>query len=66
MKYTTVKISGIIVSVARTTDLLGYTEGVIECFLPEAENMTGKEIDAWTETNNKMMVDICALLNKKY
>lgn len=66
MKYTTVKISGIITQVAKTTDIVGYTEGVIECFLPDENKLSKKEERAWIKQNNKMMQDICNLLNEKY
>jgi len=66
MKYTTVRISGIIIQVAKTTDLIGYTEGVIESLLPDENQLTEKEQREWIKTNNKMMQDICDLLNKKY
>ncbi len=40
MKYTTVRISGIITQVAKNTDIVGYTEGIIECFLPDEGQLT--------------------------
>ena len=34
-KYITVEKSTIIIQIAKATDIPGYTEGVIETFLPE-------------------------------
>lgn len=66
MKYTTVKVANIIIQVAKTTDVKGYTEGILERFLPDESSMSDKDVEIWIEENNKMMNDICDLLNKKY
>jgi hypothetical protein len=63
MKYTTVEISGIIMQVALKTDIKGYTEGVIEAFLPES-GLSEKEERAWIIKNNKRMKAICKFLNE--
>lgn len=68
MKYTTVKTSGIITQVALTTDVPGYTIGVIESMLPtdeEREVWSGRMAEKWTRENNKRMKAICKLLNEK-
>ena len=60
--YTTVKISGIITQIA-TTEIKGYTIGVLEVFLPEKE-MKEKEEKQWIKSNNKRMEAICKFLNE--
>jgi len=65
MKYTTVTISGIHTQIARTTDVRGYTEGVMEVFLPETEKWSEKKTNKWIAENNKRMEAICELLNTK-
>jgi hypothetical protein len=64
MKYTTVKISGIITQIAKETEVKGYTEGVLQCFLPDEDNMTKTEEKQWIEKNNKRMEAICNFLNE--
>lgn len=63
-KYTTVKVSGIITQIAKTTDIKGYTEGVLEVFLPDEDKMTDKESRQWIKENNLRMEKICAFLNE--
>jgi len=63
-KYTTVKVSGIVIQVAKKTILEGYTEGLIEAFLPDETKMTDKEINTWIKINNKRMLAICEFLNE--
>ena len=60
MKYTTVKISGIITQIAKKTDVEGYTEGILEIFYPD------EEAENWIEENNKRMTAICNFLNNDY
>jgi hypothetical protein len=62
-KYVTKSIAGIITQIAKPTSVEGYTEGVMESFLPETDNMTAKECDKWIRENNKRMKAICKLLN---
>lgn len=62
-KYTTVSISGIITQIAKPTKIDGYTEGVIEVFLPD-DGLTQKEEKEWIKENNKRMEAICDFLNK--
>lgn len=62
-KYTTVTISGIITGIALETDVKGYTEGVLEVFLPD-EDMPEKEVSKWVKENNKRMKAICKFLNE--
>jgi hypothetical protein len=65
MKYVTVTTSTIITQVAKRTLTPGYTEGVIECFLPDnPEDMTKKEEREWIKQNNKRMKAICKFLNE--
>lgn len=64
MKYVTVKIGGVITQVELKTKIKGYMEGVIECFLPETEGWSEKEINKWIADNNKRMTAICDFLNK--
>lgn len=63
-KYLTVEISGVITQIAKQTAFAGYTEGVIEIFLPDEKSMTGKEQDEWVKKNNKMMKAICRFMNE--
>jgi hypothetical protein len=68
MKYTTVKINGIITQIAETTDVKGYTAGVLEAFLPDEDEMKGwtkKHEQLWITRNNKRMEAICELLNER-
>lgn len=67
MKYTTVKISNIITQIALTTDVPGYTVGVIEAFLPDEDEMerwADDIVEKWIEENNKRMTAICKFLNE--
>ncbi len=67
MKYTTVTISGIITQIAKTTNIEGYTEGVLEIFLPDETQMhkwTQKDEEKWIKENNKRMKAICDFMNK--
>ncbi len=64
-KYTTVKVSGIITQIAKPTNIGGYTEGVLEVFLPDETEMTDKQSREWINENNKRMEAICKLLNDK-
>jgi len=68
MKYTIVKISGIITQIAKKTEVNGYSVGLLECFLPdddEMKNWSQKQINEWITNNNKRMEAICKLLNDK-
>lgn len=62
-KYVTVEISGIITQIAKPTEIQGYTEGVLEVFLPDEEKMTDEESDKWIKENNNRMKVICKFLN---
>jgi hypothetical protein len=60
-EYVTVEISGIITSIAETTDIKGYTVDIIQTVMPEGiEELTIKE---WINQNNLRMKAICAMLN---
>lgn len=66
-KYTLVTISGIHTQIALTTDIKGYTEGIMEVFLPDDEEMANwsdKKVNKWIKDNNKRMEAICDFLNK--
>lgn len=63
MKYTTVKISNIIIQIAKQTEIKGYTEGILEVFLPDENIMTAKQEKQWIKDNNKRMKAICKFLN---
>lgn len=63
MKYTTVTISGIITQIAVHTEIMGYTSGVLEAFLPDENQLTESETADWIEANNKRMNAICRFLN---
>lgn len=65
--YSTVKINGVIISIGKITDIRGYTETIIEAFLPsniELEKMKPKQINKWTVLNNRRMEAICKFLNE--
>lgn len=65
-KYITVDIGGIITQIAKPTDIPGYTEGVIEAFLPDDEVLKGwnaEQEKQWVKENNKRMKAICKFLN---
>lgn len=67
MKYTTVKISGVITAIAETTDVEGYTISRIESCLPsneELHKMTEKQVTRWIEHNNELMQHLCDFMNK--
>lgn len=61
-KYIPCKISGIITRIAKQTHIPGYTEGVIEAFLPD-EDLTKSQERKWISENNKRMEAICKFLN---
>ncbi len=63
MKYTTVRVSNIITQIAEETDIIGYTKGVMEVFLPDTNDMTDKQVSLWIKQNNKRMRAICKFLN---
>lgn len=59
-KYITVKISGIIIQVAKATEVKGYTEGILEVFFPDPPL---KNPGKWIKENNTRMEAICKFLN---
>lgn len=62
--YIFISIGGIVTQIAKKTEVLRYTEGVLECFLPDnPESMTPKEQKDWISANNKRMEAICKFLN---
>lgn len=62
-KYVTRSISGIITQIAiLDKSIPGYSEGVIEAFLPE-DGLTEAQEKAWIKANNKRMTAICKFLN---
>lgn len=66
MKYTTVKVSGVIISISETTDIPGYTKTILEPLLPsdeELDKMSQKEQKDWVKKNNKLMIHVCHLMN---
>jgi hypothetical protein len=66
MKYSTQKVSGIIIGIGLNTEVIGYTETVLESFLPsddELKKMSEKQVTKWTIRNNKRMEAICTFLN---
>lgn len=62
-KYITITMSGIITRIVTKTDVPGYTEGVLEVFLPDETKMTQKESRDWVKQNNKRMTAICDFMN---
>lgn len=65
MKYTTVKIGGIITQIALKSEIKGYTEGIIEIFFPDdSENWNSKQSKKWITENNNRMKAICDFLNE--
>lgn len=62
-KYITVSISGIILSVSKTTEINGYTESVISCTLPD-DGLSSKEERNWIAQNNYRMTKICQFMNE--
>jgi len=62
-KYITVEISGIVTQIAKEIQP-GYTEGVIEAFLPDENQLTKKQEREWIAENNKRMKAICKFLNE--
>lgn len=66
MKYTTVTVSGVIISIGKTTGVRGYTETLLESFLPDEKEIDEKGegwTDNWIKENNKRMTAICKFLN---
>ena len=63
-KYRTVKINGIITRIAKDTDTPGYTEGVLEAFLPDDDNMSINQTKQWVKENNNRMKRICEFMNE--
>lgn len=67
MKYITVEINGIVTQIAKPTEFNGFTEGVLEAFLPDDETLevwTENQAAEWTLNNNKRMEAICKFLNE--
>ena len=67
-KYVTVTVHKVIISIAKPTDIEGYTVGVLESFLPDDEElkkMSEKEIKKWVKENNSRMKAICKFLNER-
>ncbi len=67
MKYTIVTTAGIHVQIAKETEIEGYTEGVMEIFFPDDEELkewSDEQRDKWTAENNKRMEAICKFLNE--
>ena len=65
MKYIVVYIGAIAIQIAVEKDIRGYTEGVLEAFLPESEGWKSNQINRWTKQNNRRMEAICEMLNNK-
>ena len=65
-KYVTTKIGEIITRIAIETEVPGYTEGIMEVFLPDHERWSEKKCNAWIKENNARMTAICNFLNKTY
>jgi len=66
-KYKIVKSGGLITQIVQETEIQGYTEGVLEIFLPDAEDLgkwTEKQIKKWNKENNIRMESICKFLNE--
>ncbi len=66
-KYVTVEVHGIITQIAKQTEIKGYTEGVMEVFFPDDEELNSwskKDEEKWTEENNTRMTAICQFLNQ--
>ena len=67
-KYITVTVSGVIISIGKEDPKIeGYSETVIEAFLPyeeELESWTEKQTDDFVAETNKRMQGICDFLNK--
>lgn len=64
MKYVLSTIGGIHTQIAKPTEIEGYTEGVMEVFLPETEGWSESKINKWVAENNNRMEAICKFLNE--
>jgi hypothetical protein len=64
--YATIKISGIFTSIAKLTDVEGYTESILETVIPDdLQDMQGKYQRKWIRENNQRMKAICDFLNNQ-
>ena len=66
-KYIPVTVSGIITQVAKRTEVKGYSEGILETFLPtdeELDKMNDAEETDWIKKNNIRMNAIIKFLNE--
>ena len=66
-KYVTVESNGIIIQIAKLTEIQGYTEGVLEVFFPDDDELNSwskEQEEEWVEENNTRMTAICQFLNK--
>lgn len=66
-KYIVDYVSKIATRIARETDIDGYTEGIIEIFFPdedEIDKWTDEQTDEWIRANNNRMEAICKFLNE--
>lgn len=67
MKYTLVKISGVATSIAKPTEVKGYTVSILETVFPDDSEMdvwSKKQSSDWVKQNNKRMEAICKFLNE--
>jgi hypothetical protein len=62
-KYITVNVGKIITQIAKPTEIKGYTQGVIECFLPDETEWSERKIKEWIKENNIRMEAVCKFLN---
>jgi hypothetical protein len=65
-QYVLVTFGNIHTQIAKTTDIEGYTVGIISAYLPEdheIEQLGEKGTKEWVAANNKRMEAICKFLN---
>lgn len=63
-KYKVIYQGNIATRIAIEIDVKGYTEGVLEPFFPEFDEMTPTEKHLWVVENNRFIKRVCQLLNE--
>ena len=65
-QYICITVNGIILQIAEQTKIKGYTEAILESFLPddsELKKWDQEQAENWTLANNKRMLAVCKFLN---
>lgn len=67
IKYDTLKVAGVIVSICKSSKTKDFKEKVIDVFLPDYETLNAlsrSEEKQWISENNNRMKQICDFMNE--